>query len=476
MQLLKVYARLQHSDQTPAANIVVALEQYHLEKNCWVLLAEKKTTRAGNLSLSLDYTDAIGASAPWLRLTASTSANTAHSWPLGFTAHMQYAAKTATLTVDFGVLTFIDNELPQLTPTQSQFIKQPLMLLGEIDSAWQQARTLKALAQHEAENLASAAPTTSTPLASANASNLVSTRTVNLDIKNTLETTATNDVSAALLQGRTNTAEIPTLTTRAGDGAATLVTAPLNTAAIQHAATQTAATSTSSPLLESLQVELARFHSAQTKLQIDLDASKILLEERSAQVKLLQSQMQETRQSLEKLQTENTALAKDRDQLLGEVKQAAPLADLANNIGQQLEAANNAMQSRAQPYRIDNIQLELRGNLLDAGKAMSLSHALDGAAASSASLVRLDLSLQPRSARPGLVRVPNLSGLTATAAERVLAALGLKLHALNQPLNPEQMLKVGLGQALRQTPDADQDVAQHSSVTVVFASAAKEYL
>ena len=107
----------------------------------------------------------------------------------------------------------------------------------------------------------------------------------------------------------------------------------------------------------------------------------------------------------------------------------SPLQTIASNIGAQVAAANQKLQSEQKPYQIQNIQVELRGTLSGDGQAMNLvklGELKEGLAHTS--LVRLDLTTSHNKPLENTTLVPDVSGFTESVVRRLLSSVGLRLE------------------------------------------------
>jgi hypothetical protein len=163
-----------------------------------------------------------------------------------------------------------------------------------------------------------------------------------------------------------------------------------------------------------------------------------------------------------------TALARasDAENRLAAVKTAsrgepADIDAVVTNIGSRIGAASATLRSADNPFRIGAIRLDLKGSLADDGRIFLGGDKADGSGFS------IDLSPEGESTRGDVqVTVPDVTGLTQSAARRVLRSVGLRLTAATQSVTAGSATH---GHSLRQTPAAGSTAAHGSNVVVVFA-------
>lgn len=157
------------------------------------------------------------------------------------------------------------------------------------------------------------------------------------------------------------------------------------------------------------------------------------------------------------------AAAEDR------LKTAAPATEIKTadvqavftNIGTKLGDTQAALKAAKTPFRIGNIRVDLKGTLDDSGKIVLGRPDPDGSG------VSVDMAPDTGERSDATVIVPDVTGLTLSAARRVLRSVGLKLETATQTMKPDSATH---GAALRQTPAAGSREPHGSTVLVVFAN------
>jgi hypothetical protein len=147
-----------------------------------------------------------------------------------------------------------------------------------------------------------------------------------------------------------------------------------------------------------------------------------------------------------------------------EVKPAGKEADIQSvftGIGAKLGETQTVLKASKNPFRIGNIRVDLKGALAEEGKIVL------GAQSSDGSGVSVDMAPDTGGSADATVAVPDVSGLTLSAARRVLRSVGLRIETATQTLKPDAAAH---GQALRQTPAAGSREPHGSTVLVVFAN------
>lgn len=131
------------------------------------------------------------------------------------------------------------------------------------------------------------------------------------------------------------------------------------------------------------------------------------------------------------------------------------------NIGTKIGAASATLKTSSNPFRIGNIRVDLKGALAEDGRIFLGGDRGDGSGFS------VEMSPEVDGARGEVqVTVPDVTGLTQSAARRVLRSVGLRLSAAIQPMAAGTATH---GHSLRQTPAAGRTAAHGSDVIVVFA-------
>jgi hypothetical protein len=139
----------------------------------------------------------------------------------------------------------------------------------------------------------------------------------------------------------------------------------------------------------------------------------------------------------------------------------APIDAVVTNIGTRIGAASTTLRTSDNPFRIGTIRLDLKGSLAEDGRIYLGGDKLDGSGFS------IEMTPDDGAGRGDVpVAVPDVTGLTESAARRVLRSVGLRLSAATQPMARGAATH---GQSLRQTPAAGRSVPHGSDVIVVFA-------
>ncbi|MGS4946480.1 PASTA domain-containing protein [Meridianimarinicoccus sp. RP-17] len=139
----------------------------------------------------------------------------------------------------------------------------------------------------------------------------------------------------------------------------------------------------------------------------------------------------------------------------------ADIQTVFTNIGAKLGETQTVLKTAKNPFRIGNIRVDLKGALAEDGKIVLGADRGDGSGLS------VDMTPDSGTRSDATVTVPDVTGLTLSAARRVLRSVGLRIETATQTMKPDAAAH---GQALRQTPAAGSRDPHGSTVLVVFAN------
>jgi hypothetical protein len=139
----------------------------------------------------------------------------------------------------------------------------------------------------------------------------------------------------------------------------------------------------------------------------------------------------------------------------------ADIQSVFTGIGAKLGETQAVLKTAKNPFRIGNIRVDLKGALAEEGKIVLGADRGDGSGLS------VDMTPDTGARDDTTVTVPDVTGLTLSAARRVLRSVGLKIETATQTVKPDGAPH---GQALRQTPAAGGRAPHGSAVLVVFAN------
>jgi len=139
----------------------------------------------------------------------------------------------------------------------------------------------------------------------------------------------------------------------------------------------------------------------------------------------------------------------------------ADVQTVFTSIGTKLGDTQAALTAAKTPFRIGNIRVDLKGTLDDSGKIVLGRPDPDGSG------VSVDMAPDTSARGDATVAVPDVTGLTLSAARRVLRSVGLRLDTASQTMKPDAAAH---GAALRQTPAAGSRTPHGGTVLVVFAN------
>ncbi len=167
--------------------------------------------------------------------------------------------------------------------------------------------------------------------------------------------------------------------------------------------------------------------------------------------------------NLSQTATEKEALAAKVKQLESNTRQPAAIETVLVGLGSKVSSSNTRMKAEALPYRLGNVKIDLRGSMSDDGSSIVMGEAGGG----------FSTELISESSDTGATRtsVPDVIGLTESAARRVLRSVGLRMASAHQQLAEGAGVP---GQALSQHPAPSSEAEHGSSVMVVFGERKQE--
>ena len=181
--------------------------------------------------------------------------------------------------------------------------------------------------------------------------------------------------------------------------------------------------------------------------------------------RMITNKDRELRLSQDQLQAalDRAAEAESRAAAAGTVSlgRQAEINSVFTNIGSQLSLANTTLIGSSNPFRIGNVRVDLKGALSDDGTIRLGGDGNDGSG------VSVEMSPGTEQTKDNEARVPDVTGLTQSAAHRVLRSVGLRLKVATQSAKRGSAIH---GQSTRQMPVAGKAVPHGSEVLVVFAN------
>ncbi|MES2442984.1 MAG: PASTA domain-containing protein [Pseudomonadota bacterium] len=148
---------------------------------------------------------------------------------------------------------------------------------------------------------------------------------------------------------------------------------------------------------------------------------------------------------------------------------AISITTLASNVGMQVSDAQQVL--KTSNFALANVSVRLKAMAEGDGSQVRILNVEDIKSAEIANSLdefHLDFTAKPSAgSEAGKVDVPDLSGLTRGAVQRMLAALGLRLDAAAG--KAPASAKAATGQAFKQSPEAGAKADRGLSVLVVFA-------
>lgn len=406
MKTIQVRAKLLSEEGNGLANKKVAVESFDLDKNTWRAIANVVSNRIGAVSVNVAFGQNIQ-QAPNLRLIEAGGSPTR---VLAQHCYMNYVKRSQVLTCDFGEVEYLDDSAFKVAPVLSSFQKDKTVLSGQVRRP--DVSALSAIRS---------------ALLTARSGAVVSDAVVSARLPEELVSTGANANAVSGVTLDAFNAEVLKLTVAQAALKDTIRLRDLDLQAKQKA----------------------------------LDSSVAETANLKLSVKNLQDNEKQLKSSIKSLEEKNLVFT-------NEEKRLSPIDSVASNIGAQLDKANKKMRSDAQPYRIQNIALELNGSISQDGKSIALARLSDSKEGlQGAQKLKIDLVAANSVSSATGVLVPDVSGFTESMVRRLLKSIGLKLEALDQTVSEGSGYTPG--QLILQSPKAGSELPVSGTVIGVFA-------
>ncbi|MGY6409870.1 MAG: PASTA domain-containing protein [Alkalilacustris sp.] len=265
-----------------------------------------------------------------------------------------------------------------------------------------------------------------------------------------------------------------TLTRTLGDRTIT-PTGPLSDAVAAGSAPAAPTAATAAPLssvsVDRFNAELLTFSARESALRADLSQRDLQLDEARKRLKEVEDSAATAAARLAEAERDKAAAEADAAALRAAASREAPIHDIAFSIGKEAAVANTAMETEAAGFRIAKLQVSLQGSVAPGGERIALANAADALKGGGGGLQGIVIDYVPDRkpvAPPTGTPVPDLLGLTESAARRALAAAGLGISVATRP--GAATGRFAVGQAVQQAPAAGQPLPPGEAVIVVFAA------
>lgn len=234
-----------------------------------------------------------------------------------------------------------------------------------------------------------------------------------------------------------------------------IVTRDTNTGATLAGSTNVGAALTRGDLDPKASAEIQTMHAINLNNTAKLAEKDRIIAAREHELSLKTNELQS---ATERATAAETKLAETQSVNKGK---EADIQNVFANIGTQISGASTALKTTDNPFRIGSVKVDLKGALAENGKIVLGGDRVDGSGVS--------VEMTPEGTTRGEtdVTVPDVTGLTQSAARRVLRSVGLRLKAASQSMKPGETAH---GQSMRQTPLAGTSLAHGGDVLVVFAT------
>jgi len=219
-------------------------------------------------------------------------------------------------------------------------------------------------------------------------------------------------------------------------------------------------------VIRELRSELADSRAALVTAQGELDVrteqlntQKVQLASATSDLSLHKERLTVATHELGIVRTELSDAIAEVDTLTNTLGTPTKVLDVIAGLGTQLSATNVELAKQPTPFRLAEVKLDLRGRLGNDGETIVMDGKGDGSGLSAELVVDASTAAVPTQG------VPNVLGLTESAAARVLRSVGFRMDAAAQQLAAGEGVH---GQSVAQHPAAGQQVEFGTSVLVVF--------
>ncbi len=220
--------------------------------------------------------------------------------------------------------------------------------------------------------------------------------------------------------------------------------------------------------------EILSFSARETTLRGEISARDLLIAQNKRRVEELEDAAGKAAARAEAAEREKAEAAAEAAALREAASREAPIQSIALSIGKEAAAANTAMEAEAAGFRIAKMQVSLQGSVAPGGDRIALATAADalkgGAGRPGLQGLVIDYvpDRKPVAPAPEGTPVPDVLGLTESAARRALSAAGLGISVATRP--GAATGRFAVGQAVQQAPAAGQPLPPGETVIVVFAA------
>ncbi|MEE4301014.1 MAG: PASTA domain-containing protein [Pseudomonadales bacterium] len=250
---------------------------------------------------------------------------------------------------------------------------------------------------------------------------------------------------------------------------AVLVRSPAARATLELERVGTPPPAVESVRAERLAPEIAALRTSEATLRAQLEARNVEMESVAARARVLESRAAKAEERAELAEREKLRVETESEALRTAAARQRPIGEVAAKIGAEAASANLELARSGGGYRVGKLNVTLRGTLVEDGKIALASAAETGKDPGRFQDLVFDLTPESPVARPaGELAVPDVLGLTESAARRALAAAGLTISVATRPGGAGGRFAVG--QAIQQSPAPGAGATSGDAVIVVFAA------
>ncbi|TVQ72241.1 MAG: PASTA domain-containing protein [Oceanospirillales bacterium] len=235
-------------------------------------------------------------------------------------------------------------------------------------------------------------------------------------------------------------------------------------------------------LIDSIEIDLAQQAISKSALDIQVsqlrsavDAKNIQINEQRIQFERKQAELESQKASeISKINTNFESIINNLSQrtreLENQLESETDITSLQQSISSGLENFSKEQAQAGSHFRLGRVQINVKGLFSGSGNRMTLADSRllkDATNAAALSEMVVEYIPEPTEQETTNTKVPDLSGLSESAATRLLKALGFGIEvAYGDPPDPDI---TGAGQAFKQSPSADETLAKGRKVLVIFA-------
>ncbi|MEM8553462.1 MAG: PASTA domain-containing protein [Pseudomonadota bacterium] len=471
-ELAGLFVRIQllDSGERPITGTVLAVQMYQVRKQAWVPLLEMETDRGGigfaQMDAKLEYP-------PALRVVLGNEPELIVGEGVLFgLAEMDGGPY---LVYDFGAVEFMKGQEFVINPIakETQGLQRVLTALPNIDGV--PVKEIAAVMKQPAGRVGTGVGTDTVI-----ATGALSDRMTVIDTGDdkTMATFSEKDrevvSSSLILKDQVITAKTVEITTLLGELNRTKSDNSQLTSDLRARERELDELGSKWKQVQEQQAQLESENSAQRRqietLNGQLDTVSSRFKGSDSDRAMLEAELESAQEKIKALETQLADAETRKSSLEAERSREVELNTVQSQLLNGLAIADQSQVPGN--YKLARMQVNLKALVTGDGGKLNLANAdalKDAATANALSDISVEYLPSTASSTPvddNMLRVPNLKGLTVTAARQVLRSLGAQMEAATGRATDAD--KVSAGQAFKQYPEAEATAAKGSTVMVVF--------